>query len=483
MNIEIAAEIANGDIVLFDLPTFPKGVLSLSLINVGSCLNKDFSVKIIDLNFTSPISFIKSFDFTNVKLVGLKVSSQSIHYAEQITGIFRNRGFTGKIVWGGELPTLLPEECAKHADVVVSGLFEPIAEEFINDLKGDRLKRHYTGHNESELSIVPAPRFDLIHDRSGYYQFMGLPLETSRGCTETCSFCMVHIMQKKNYHLRNREHLNKVAAHYKHNFVNIIDYNFGVSKEHVIETSRILKNQGVAGWMAEMCIEELDNEELLKEMSASGCRIIYCGLESIDEQALASVHKMNTNHVEHYERIIRKAQSYGIQIAAGIIIGIEKMNDTTFDNLNRFFTRMGIIYAKLTFLTYNPGAKVQRYMKKKGTFCTEDIAEFDGNHLTYIPNGLDKEAVFTGLERFIRSFYSFKGIVSRSYNTRLSILDRLEFILFNLCYRDTYLLWLDQRIFDSPANFRRVLEQPVRKGMIMWFSEQVLSLCRKLNKR
>lgn len=62
---------------------------------------------------------------------------------------------------------------------------------------------------------------------------------------------------------------------------------------------------------------------------------------------------MNTNHVENYERIIRKAQKYGIQVASGFILGINGMNENTFKESLNFFHRMGIIYVKLTFLTYN----------------------------------------------------------------------------------------------------------------------------------
>ena len=46
-----------------------------------------------------------------------------------------------------------------------------------------------------------------------------------------------------------------------------------------------MKKAGVNGWMAEMCLESLDNDEMLGFMRDSGCRIIYCGLESIDEEA------------------------------------------------------------------------------------------------------------------------------------------------------------------------------------------------------
>ncbi len=377
------------DIVLFDLPTFPKGVLSLSLVNVASCLDEQFNVEIVDLNFTDVSQYFNERSFDNAGLFGMKVSSQSLNYAKRVTTLLKEKYPHVSVLWGGELPTLLPDECRKYADCIVCGLFEPVADEFIADLLNGALKPEYHGDNNFDLSIIPQPRFDLVKPLSGYYRFMGLPLETSRGCTEKCAFCMVHVMQKKNYYLRGEDNLKAILKNYKGHYINIVDYNFGVDKQHVIKVSSLLADAGIKGWMAEMCIEELDDDELLEAMSRGGCRMIYCGLESIDDKALASVHKMNTNHVERYERIIRKAQKHGIQIAAGIIIGLENMNEATFGRLEDFFNRMGLIYAKLTFLTYNPGTKVQTYMKKKGDFITNDITHYDGSHLTYVPHGLE----------------------------------------------------------------------------------------------
>jgi radical SAM superfamily enzyme YgiQ (UPF0313 family) len=478
-----SVEAESSDVILFDLPTFPKGVISLSLVNVATCLSRKFSVSIVDLNFVEPSQFVKNMQADKTRLYGIKVSAQNFSYAKEITTLIKAKYSSVKVIWGGELPTLLPEECMKYADCVVSGLFEPVADSLLIDFEAGQLKSHYSGPNNSELNCIPVPRFDLVHNLSAYYSFMGLPLETSRGCTETCSFCMVHVMQKKNYFMRSKADLEAAMIMYKGHFVNIVDYNFGVSKAHILQGSEVLQQSGTKGWMAEMCIEELDDDEILAAMSKSGCRIVYCGLESVEEKALASVHKMNTNYVERYEKIIRKVQSHGIQVAAGIIIGLENMNEQTFHNLYQFFTKLGIIYAKLTFLTYNPGAKVQNYMKKKGEFCTEDITHFDGNHLTYIPTGLNVSSMLKGAEVFIKKFYSFKGIFYRSFQTKMTFLNRLEFILFALCYREAYLEWMNKQILFAPENFSSLLEEPFKKKLQLRMYEQALSLCRQLNNR
>lgn len=463
-------------IILIDLPVFPKGVISLSLVTVAGCFTPAFGVKIVDLNISNTDDSLLS-DTKNI-LFGLKVSSQSFRFAVALSEKIKSLNPTAKIVWGGELPTLLPHLCLQHAHSVVSGLFEPIAEKFIADLNTRKLQRQYIGENTGEQKFS-VPAFHLLDQSEKYYSFMGYPLETSRGCTEKCIFCMVHVMQKRNYNLKTTVHLRDIISNYSGKFINVVDYNFGVSEAHVVEVARIIKESGATGWMAEMCIELLDNETVLRALSESNCKMIYCGLESIDRFALSSVHKMNTNHIENYERIIRKAQRYGIQIAAGIIIGLEGTHKKTFSELYKFFQSMGIIYAKLTFLTYNPGTKVHEYEKKRGVFINDAIENYDGNRLNFLPAGVDAAYIAEGTEWFIKNYYSLTGIISRSFNTRLSFLQRIEFILFNICYRDVYCQWLKFDVLQQPQNANRLTEKKFSKSFLFSLAEKTLHLVRK----
>jgi len=460
-----------GQIILIDLPTFPKGVISLSLLLVAGGLAKSYNVKIVDLNIeTLP-------ENKGAVMYGLKVSSQNFKHAVALSKKLRETDPGAKITWGGELPTLLPEMCLQYADSILGGLFEPVAEIFIADLKANKLQSKYLGENTKEQKFSN-PDFSLLPQPENYYSFMGYPLETSRGCTEKCIFCMVHTMQKKNYNLSGLDHLEDTISQYKGKFINVVDYNFGVNPAHVVEVSALIKQSGAVGWMAEMCIELLDNDEVLAALKSSRCKMIYCGLESIDQQSLNSVHKMNTNHIQNYERIIRKVQSYGIQVAAGIILGLEGTHENTFEELYKFYQRMGIIYAKLTFLTYNPGTKVHEYVKKKGVFLTEETECFDGNQLTYLPNGVDAEYVARGTKMFIDKYYSLTGITRRSFNTKLGVLGKLEYILFNLCYRQVYLNWLRYDTLQKPHNLKLLLEAPFKKSLATRMIEKALHAVR-----
>ena len=464
-------------VILMDVPVFPKGVLALSLLSVAACFPAPYRVSIVDLNITRFDQW--QLPQEPVAMYGLKVSSQNAEIAIDISRRLREKGNLAKIVWGGELPSLMPEFCLQHADTIVSGLFEHIADDFVRDLATGSLQANYISQKRDSDPSANI-QFSLIPDIDRYYSFMGYPLETSRGCTEKCTFCMVHVMQKDDYHTTHAARIETYIGQYRNKYINVIDYNFGVDAEHVIEMAKVIKDSGALGWMAEMCIELLDNDLVLTALRDSRCRIIYCGLEAIDQQSLNSVHKMNTNHIQNYERIIRKAQLYGIQIAAGIILGIEGTHDGTFDELFDFYQRMGIIYAKLTFLIYNPGTKVQKYMRKKGDFVTEDIMAYDGQQLSYLPHGVDQNYVLKGTEDFIRSYYSLKGIVSRSFNSKISLVGKAEFILFNLLYRKVYQDWLRFDTLHHPENIKGLINKPFSKSTSTQMLENLLGFVRRM---
>lgn len=447
-------------VLLIDPPTFPKGVLSLGLSAVAASLPTEIDVRILDLNIDSSNEL---FIPENTLFVGLKVSSQNFSIAKEISEKINQHNPNTKLIWGGELPTLLPKEAIQHCDSIVIGSFEPITEQLVADLRSNQLKESYDGQGKYRLSEISPPNVISHYDVKQYHSFMGIPMETSRGCDKKCTFCLVHVMQSSS-DLKPIPILSEELKQYDSHFINVVDYNIAVHREHLISMAQTIEKSRVLGWMAELCLESLDDDEVLIALQKSRCKMIYCGLESLDEQSLKSVNKSKTNVLENYERIIRKAQKHNIQIAAGLILGLEGMNLSSFTKTLDQFTEWGIIYTKMTFLTYNPGTKVKKSMQKKGRYLTEKIEAYDGNHLSFLANDVAVEDVYQGSTQFIQQFYSFKNIVKRSINSGLDENRRIEFVLFNLLYRSVYLDWLKYEVFKEDQSFDQLLRQPFKKS-------------------
>ena len=134
-------------ILLIDLPVFPKGVLSLGLPILASALGKHFTVSILDLNQQDWDKYSVQGFVDNVDYVGLKVSSQNFDHAVQLTADLKKNHPNITVVWGGELPSLLPDKCLEHADTIVTRRIEGCLPEFVEDIRNGSLKQNYLNYN------------------------------------------------------------------------------------------------------------------------------------------------------------------------------------------------------------------------------------------------------------------------------------------------------------------------------------------------
>lgn len=96
---------------------------------------------------------------------------------------FRRRGV--KVIAGGIHPTMTPDETSQHFDAVVTGPVEGLWEEILSDLKAGELKPLYRGNKQTNFAQA---RRDLFANSD--YLKAGV-IQTSRGCTVNCPFCVV----------------------------------------------------------------------------------------------------------------------------------------------------------------------------------------------------------------------------------------------------------------------------------------------------
>ncbi len=97
---------------------------------------------------------------------------------------FRSQGKT--VVLGGVHPTLMPEEAALHADVVMVGFSEQAFPEMLFDFQKGSLKPMYTQGEDYSINNRVTPRRDLLKKK--HYITVN-SVEAVRGCSLPCSFC------------------------------------------------------------------------------------------------------------------------------------------------------------------------------------------------------------------------------------------------------------------------------------------------------
>lgn len=461
-------------VLLADLPTFPRGVVSLSLPVVAACLRPRFECRLLDLNFHARGDWERLIAAcAPLSLVGFKVSAQGLPAAREATAAARRAAPGARIVWGGELATLLPEACLAHADAVVRGRFEPVAREFAGDLAAGALKRVYEAPRGAAYE-TPVPALELIEAPERYLGFMGLPLETSLGCVQGCTFCMVHSAQPE-IALPPAWRVDRDLAAHPREFVNVVDYNLGNDRAHLLEVASALGRSSAAGWMGELCLESLDDGETLAALARSRCRAVYCGLESVSAASLKTVAKRQ-NRVGDYLRVIRRAQDAGVEVGTGFIVGLEGSDPAAFAD---FCDEAGVLYLKLTTLTFNPGTKVRAAMAAQGTFLSDAPEVQDGVRASFVPRGATREGLLDGARALIRRFYSPASLWRRSRHVS-GAARRAEFMLFSRLYGEAYREWLEADLLDPRGGaLDALLSRPWAKGARTSALEAALGVLRR----
>lgn len=191
---------------------------------------------------------------------------------------------------------------------------------------GEKDGRHrflYSGGRPSDLDNLPLPAYDLLeeHIRETYIKnpVWGLAAQnssatpfqmtrsintiSSRGCPFSCNFCFRGSTGERNYGVRSAEsfqtEMRTMKTMYNLDFIGILDDNFMVQKQRVIDFSKLMKPVNIR-WGVHGRMDEAQDERV-HAMADGGCVYIGFGGESASAMTLSSMDKGGftlTNGVE-----------------------------------------------------------------------------------------------------------------------------------------------------------------------------------------
>jgi radical SAM superfamily enzyme YgiQ (UPF0313 family) len=251
-------------------------------------------------------------------LIGFSLTALTLKPAAEVTERIR-RALGVPIIWGGAGPTLEPEWCLDHADLVCHGEGEELLVELANrldagadyaDIPGLWLRRNGTLIRNAdaplpELDTIAIPDFEPartvhINDdrirRDVYPHNLGkqYAIMTQRGCPFSCSFCIESVYQdmwgKKNS-LRRRsvdvviEEL--VQAKQRHDIRQVMFYDdvFTVNPRWLREFAPRYKAEvGLPFWC--YTYPTTTNRDDILLLKDAGLRSITMGIQSGSEEIL-----------------------------------------------------------------------------------------------------------------------------------------------------------------------------------------------------
>jgi radical SAM superfamily enzyme YgiQ (UPF0313 family) len=387
----------------------------LALGIIASLTPYRWKVKIIDENF-------REFRYYDADFVGLTAFSSTVTRAFEIASVYREKGIP--VVIGGIHVSMMPDEALRYADTVVIGEAESVWPNVIEDFESGTLQKIYRG-TQKDLIHSPKPRRDLFHP--GY---VFASIQTSRGCPMNCDFCSVTAFNGAHYRYRPIDEVLEELATIPQQNVFILDDNIvgntQKSQQRAIQLFKGIVERGIKkDWIGQASLNVADNEEVLSWAARSGCRMLFIGIESENEEQLTKTNKrLNARMgVNSYDRVFRKMHKYGIAVIAGFIFGWEDDTKKSIDHRVEFTRHCKADSIQSTFLTPLPGTRLfDRFVKEERLVLNnfpDDWKHYGYESLVFKPDTMSREEMQDYIFKAIDKVYEPSFLKKRMLRTIL----------------------------------------------------------------
>jgi radical SAM superfamily enzyme YgiQ (UPF0313 family) len=382
----------------------------LALPTLASLTPSDIEVVIIDEN-TRDIDYDQPAD-----LVGITVMLHLAPQAHRIAREFRSRGVP--VIMGGFYPTLWPEKALPHADAIAMGEGEPLWHQILDDARGGRLKRRYQSCGYIDLKDVPFIKKEIVQHLDFYH------IETSRGCPYKCDFCSVANFYQGTFRQRPIKDVVAQVAEFADKMIFFVDDNIAGNLTYAKKLAGELIPLNIS-WSGQFTLNRAVDTEFLGLAAQSGCKFLFCGIETLSKEGLKEVNKSWADPAK-YREWIRRIHDAGIAVYGSFMFGFEYDHKDVFEKTLEFAEENKIELALFSALFPIEGSNLYRKLKKENRLFEKDLSRYNGQYATFYPKHMTPEELDEGLRWIWKRFYSKAGIKKRlgHYLSRMSHIDQ-----------------------------------------------------------
>ncbi len=336
--------------------------------------------------------------------------------ARQISHYWRRRGT--KTVYGGNLASNFPLICKPFFDSVVVGDPEGIVPQIFQDFLHNSLRPLYVSGG-FDAHQVPVPRFDLLAGK----HTLPLSLEATRGCPFSCDFCVLTGLGTR-FHSRpvglvirdiregQRMLKGKVPPH-QVRIISFLDNNIGGDPNYLKNLCQALTPLKIH-WGSSITYNIAADPDIIEQLSRSGCRLLYIGLESFSPETLADMNKRQ-NATKNQRLLFENCRKKGILIMAGLMVSPVVDDCTYLQSIPQNLEECGLHLPNyISFECPIPGTPYFERLaeQKEPAFLPNALLrDFNGYTLTVKPK---KESP----EDFIEAY---RNVLDNVYNTKVKL--------------------------------------------------------------
>ncbi len=242
--------------------------------------------------------------------------------------VFENTDIDYGLVNEGDfsLPLLVKSLISKVSVSSIQGLVYQDPEVIINE-----------NYDIKHLDSISFPNYDLFPEFSDVIMSSGIyPILLSRSCPFRCTFCF-HTCGN-TYRVRSSinifDEIEAAQKKYNINHLFVIDELFGADMKQLKNFTKGMKQLANITYNAQTRADFLDEEKLIM-LKDSGCKNISIGIESINQTILDSMNKsLNKQNIED---TLEKILSVGLTTNGNIILGDKNETyDTAMESIEWF---------------------------------------------------------------------------------------------------------------------------------------------------
>lgn len=315
----------------------------------------------------------------------------------------------GKIVvLGGVHPTMLPDEAALHADVVMTGFSEQTFPRMLMDYHNKCLKSRYDQNIDYTIENRVIPKRRLLDKR--HYITMNT-VEAVRGCSLPCTFCAYPAAFGKTVYKRPIKEVIAEIEALNSREVLFPDVNLITDRAYAIELfTAMIPLKKI--WLGLVTSSVGIDDELIKLFQRSGCRGLLIGFESISQSSQKFIQK-GVNKVVEYDELMKKLHNAGILVQGCFAFGSDDEDSSVFEKTVEMVIKTKIDLPRYSILTPFPKTELFRQLEEQNRIIERDWAMYDVEHCVFEPLKMSKEELEEGTEWAWRETYRYLSIFKR----------------------------------------------------------------------
>lgn len=351
-----------------DVISGPKYILPpLPLLTVAAFLPPRWAVRLVDENIRDLTE--DDLDWADVVMVNAMVVQ--LDGVRSVTRRAHDRGKT--VVLGGPDPSIAPERYAEVDYIHQGEIGDATIDLFLHlarhPQRPDR-QRIFTVAEKVPIAALPPPRNDLIRPDD----YLSMSLQFAVGCPFNCEFCdIIEIYGRKPRVKRPEQVLQELdgilATGYRGSVFFVDDNFIGNLPKVKALIPHLIRWQEEHGFpfqfYTEASVNLAEHEGLLKDMRKAGFYAVFLGIETPDPEDLKALQKSQNARRPLLESM-RILQEHGLQIWAGLIVGLDTDRPDTGDQIVNFVETTGITAAMVNLLSAPAGTQLWRRLQKEG---------------------------------------------------------------------------------------------------------------------